>query len=92
MATSSPVLIIGAGAFGLSAALHLFRAGYSDITVLDKDDSVPPRYSAANDLNKIVRAEYEDAFYRDLTLVRTAGSGFNDVRLTLILLAILRKL
>lgn len=66
---SKPVVIVGAGAFGLSTALHLSRAGYSDIVVLDKDDSVPPRYSAANDLNKIIRAEYEDTFYRDLTLV-----------------------
>lgn len=66
---SSPVIIVGAGAFGLSTALHLSKAGYTDITVLDKDNSVPPRYSAANDLNKIIRAEYEDPFYRDLTLV-----------------------
>lgn len=66
---SSPVVIVGAGAFGLSTALHLSRAGYTDITVLDKDGSVPPQYSAANDLNKIIRAEYEDSFYRDLTLV-----------------------
>lgn len=67
---SDPILIVGGGAFGLSTALHLNTAGYKDITVLDKDDQIPPRYSAANDLNKIVRAEYEDPFYRDLTLVR----------------------
>lgn len=64
-----PILIVGGGAFGLSTALHLNTAGYTNITVIDKDDQIPPRYSAANDLNKIVRAEYEDPFYRDLTLV-----------------------
>ena len=67
---SSPI-IIGAGAFGLSTALHLTQKGYSNITVFEKDDQVPARYSAANDLNKIVRAEYEDDFYTDLTVVCT---------------------
>lgn len=66
---TDPILVIGAGAFGISTVFHLLKAGYSDITVLDKDDEVPSRFSAANDLNKIVRAEYEDPFYTDLTLV-----------------------
>lgn len=63
------VIIIGGGAFGLSTALHLSEAGYNDITILERDTQIPPRYSAANDLNKIVRAEYEDTFYTQLTLV-----------------------
>ncbi|KAM6510751.1 hypothetical protein FSOLCH5_011196 [Fusarium solani] len=65
---SEPILIIGAGAFGLSTVLHLLQAGFKDITVLDRDDEAPSRFSAANDINKIVRAEYEDDFYTDLTL------------------------
>lgn len=64
------IIIVGSGAFGLSTALHLINAGYTDISVFDKDEEVPSRYSAANDLNKIVRAEYEDQFYKDLTMVR----------------------
>lgn len=63
------VIIVGAGAFGLSTALHLLRDGYTDVTVLERGDEIPSRYSAANDINKIIRAEYEDPFYRDLTLV-----------------------
>lgn len=66
---SEPILIVGTGAFGLSTVLHLLQAGFKDITVLDRDDEVPSRFSAANDINKIVRAEYEDDFYTDLTLV-----------------------
>src|ERR1700741_1372701 len=66
---NTPIIIIGAGAFGLSTALHLVRSGYSNITVFEKDDQIPPVYSAANDLNKIVRAEYEDQFYTDLAIV-----------------------
>ena len=66
---SDSIVIVGAGAFGLSTALHLSQAGYNDITVLEKDSEHPSQWSAANDLNKIVRAEYEDDFYTDLTLV-----------------------
>ncbi len=69
LAKSDPIVIVGAGAFGLSTALRLSEAGYHDITVLEKDDAIPSRFSAANDLNKIVRAEYEDPFYTALTLV-----------------------
>ncbi|KAF5545477.1 fructosyl amino acid oxidase [Fusarium napiforme] len=65
---SEPILIVGGGAFGLSTVVHLLRAGYRDITVLDKDEEIPSRWSAANDLNKIVRAEYEDPLYQDLTV------------------------
>lgn len=63
------IIIVGAGAFGLSTALHLSQDGYSNITVLEQDDEVPSRYSAANDLNKIMRVEYEDPWYTDLTMV-----------------------
>ncbi|RFU81490.1 oxygen oxidoreductase [Trichoderma arundinaceum] len=63
-----PVIIVGAGAFGLSTAWHLCKAGYTDITVLERGSDIPSPYSAANDLNKIIRAEYEDPFYRDLAL------------------------
>ncbi|PLB50612.1 putative sarcosine oxidase [Aspergillus steynii IBT 23096] len=66
---SPPIVIVGAGAFGLSTALHLSQNVKPDeILVLEQDTQMPPRSSAANDLNKIVRAEYEDPFYTDLTL------------------------
>lgn len=66
---SDAIIIVGGGAFGLSTALHLAQKGYTNISVFEKDDHVPPRFSAANDLNKIVRAEYEDPFYTELTIV-----------------------
>ncbi|KAJ0346626.1 hypothetical protein COL154_008507 [Colletotrichum chrysophilum] len=65
---SDPIIIVGAGAFGLSTAYHLTLAGYTDISVYDKHETIPPQDSAANDINKILRAEYEDPFYTDLTL------------------------
>lgn len=66
---SPSILILGAGCFGVSTAHHLASHGYSNITVLDKDSEVPSRFSAANDLNKVIRAEYADPFYTNLALV-----------------------
>lgn len=66
---SQPVAILGAGAWGLSTALHLLNSGYTNITVFDQASQIPSPYSGAYDLNKIVRAEYEDEFYTELALV-----------------------
>ncbi|KAI3330065.1 FAD dependent oxidoreductase [Ustulina deusta] len=65
---SDPITIVGAGAFGLSTALHLAQAGYSNISVLDKGATVPSDFSAANDINKILRVEYDDDFYTNLAV------------------------
>ncbi|KAK1674024.1 FAD dependent oxidoreductase [Colletotrichum godetiae] len=62
------ILIVGGGTFGLSAAYHFTRAGYKCITILEKGKSVPSSLSAGNDVNKIIRAEYEDPFYTELAL------------------------
>ena len=64
-----PIAIVGGGAWGLSTALHLTNAGYTDITVFERAEVIPSPYSAAWDINKIVRAEYEDPFYTKLALV-----------------------
>lgn len=50
---TSTILIIGAGTWGSSTALHLARRGYKHITVLDPHP-VPSAISAGNDINKIV--------------------------------------
>ncbi|KAH7136404.1 FAD dependent oxidoreductase [Dactylonectria macrodidyma] len=73
MDKSAPIAILGGGAFGLSTALHFVEAGYTNITVFERDERIPSRYSAAADLNKIVRAEYEDSFYTDLVLEALEG-------------------
>lgn len=51
-ATSS-ILIIGAGTWGCSTALHLARRGYKCVKVLDPH-SVPSPIAAGNDVNKIM--------------------------------------
>jgi len=70
VAKNSPVIIVGGGAWGLSTALHMTESGYTNITVYERATQIPSPYSAAWDLNKIVRAEYEDPFYTKLALVR----------------------
>jgi saccharopine dehydrogenase-like NADP-dependent oxidoreductase len=86
MSSSKPlpsILILGAGCFGLATAHHLASRGYSNITVLDKDSEVPSRFSAANDLNKVIRAEYADPFYTDLALVSSIYGLFPSISISL---------
>lgn len=49
---SSSILIVGAGTWGCSTALHLARRGYENVTVLDPYP-VPSPISAGNDVNKV---------------------------------------
>lgn len=50
---SSAILVVGAGTWGASTALHLARRGYTNVTVLDAYPQ-PSAISAGNDVNKIV--------------------------------------
>lgn len=64
MATShsEPILVVGAGVFGLSIALELSQRGYTDITVIDR--MLPPvADGSSNDANRIIRPDYVDPFY-----------------------------
>ncbi|CAG7981606.1 unnamed protein product [Penicillium salamii] len=56
-----PIVIVGAGVFGLTTALHLARRGYKNVTILDREayDHTGYTSSAASaDRNKIIRASY----------------------------------
>ncbi|TPX13717.1 uncharacterized protein E0L32_005920 [Thyridium curvatum] len=68
MDANTNILILGAGTIGLSTAYHLAKAGYKNVTVLEKSACIPADLSAGNDFNKIVRAEYEEPFYTELAL------------------------
>ncbi|KAJ5820060.1 hypothetical protein N7474_005651 [Penicillium riverlandense] len=50
---SSSILVIGAGTWGCSTALHLARRGYTNVLVLDPHP-VPSPIAAGNDINKIM--------------------------------------
>ncbi|KZO90340.1 FAD dependent oxidoreductase [Calocera viscosa TUFC12733] len=60
------VVIIGAGAFGLSTAWHLLKTGRYDVTVLERSPEGLAVDAASTDLNKIVRSDYSDMFYARL--------------------------
>lgn len=48
----SKVLIVGAGCFGLSTALHLLKAGFTDITIIDRAQTLPAPDGSSNDFNR----------------------------------------
>ena len=58
----SHVLVVGAGCFGLSTAIHLLSRGYR-VTVIDRAAVLPAPDAASTDLNKVVRSSYADPFY-----------------------------
>ncbi|CCE79362.1 Piso0_001419 [Millerozyma farinosa CBS 7064] len=60
------VLIVGCGVMGLSTALELSKNGYK-VTAIDAY-APPSPWSAANDLNKIIRTEYSDMIYTKLSV------------------------
>ncbi|RMJ10374.1 hypothetical protein CDV36_009996 [Fusarium kuroshium] len=70
----SSVIIVGAGVFGLSSALHLQQRGYRNIKIFDKQDYHASEYSpfnggdsASSDSHKVIRSAYGDsAILQDL--------------------------
>ncbi|KAM5350694.1 hypothetical protein ACJ41O_007199 [Fusarium nematophilum] len=63
--TNSSVIIVGAGVFGLSTAIHLQQRGHKNITIFDKQDFHASRYSPfeggdspSSDTLKIIRSAY----------------------------------
>ncbi|KAL3490025.1 FAD dependent oxidoreductase [Aspergillus germanicus] len=70
--TAAPILIIGAGVFGLSTALELTKRGYKNITVLDRH--VPPVVDGSSvDISRIIRADYADPLYAQMALEANKG-------------------
>lgn len=75
------VIIVGAGVFGLSTAIHLAQRGYNNISVFDRHDYDKFRYSyfrgadaASADMNKIIRSAYGGvSIYQDLSLEAIDG-------------------
>lgn len=63
----NPIVIVGAGCFGLSTAYHLLKRGFKNVTVLDRAETLPAKDAASTDLNKVVRSSYPDDFYTSLT-------------------------
>jgi glycine/D-amino acid oxidase-like deaminating enzyme len=72
---SSSVLVIGAGAFGLTAACELRRRRWT-VTVLDSG-RVPREDAASTDVSKIIRMDYgADALYT--AMAESAMDGWDE--------------
>ena len=46
------IVIVGSGCFGLSSAYHLLKAGFLNVTVLDRSQQLPAVDGASNDVNR----------------------------------------
>ena len=72
MSTQSSIVVVGAGVFGLSAALELRSRGYA-VTVVDPGP-VPHPLAASNDVSRMVRMDYaDDKLYSDLAAEAIEG-------------------
>ncbi len=71
MATADAI-VIGAGIFGVSTAIHLQAEGYK--VVLIEQGEIPNPLSASDDISKAVRVEYgSDELYFNMARVSIAG-------------------
>ncbi|KZF23931.1 FAD dependent oxidoreductase [Xylona heveae TC161] len=75
----APIVIIGAGIFGLSTSIQLAQRGYTNVTVIDHQPYDVSQYSydagcdaASADINKIFRSAYgSQTVYQDMSLEAT---------------------
>ncbi|WQF88610.1 Putative FAD dependent oxidoreductase, FAD/NAD(P)-binding domain superfamily, MTOX family [Colletotrichum destructivum] len=76
---STPVLIVGAGVFGLSLAHELAaNRGYTSVTILDR--FLPPVPDGSSvDVSRIIRTEYADPLYSSLAADALQGWRTSEV-------------
>lgn len=68
----APILIVGAGVFGLTLARELCQRRYTRLTVLDRHPPPVPDGSSV-DLSRVVRSDYADALYMNMAVQAVAG-------------------
>ncbi|EFE31740.1 fructosyl amine: oxygen oxidoreductase [Trichophyton benhamiae CBS 112371] len=78
LSKDSHIVIIGAGTWGISTALHLVRRGYTNIKVLDKYP-LPSPISAGNDVNKFLELDSSPAEdYVSKAIAQATVSGWKN--------------
>ncbi len=72
------MLVVGAGVFGLAAALELRRRGHA-VTVIDQGPIPHPR-AASTDISKVIRLEYgaDEAYTAAMEDARSGWLAWND--------------
>ena len=62
------IIIVGAGAFGLSTALYLqrYHSQHIDVLLLDSQPFPSVNSASGNDTSRAIRPDYADTFYADL--------------------------
>jgi len=59
MKKDSNIVIIGAGIFGIGAAIEFKNRGYSSVSIVDSFLTVGPnKLSSSYDISKIIRSDY----------------------------------
>ncbi|KAJ6631614.1 FAD dependent oxidoreductase [Mycena sp. CBHHK59/15] len=53
-------LIVGSGCFGLSTALELLKRGWTDVTVIDRANTLPAPDGSSNDFNRKWKDTYHE--------------------------------
>ncbi|KAM0199053.1 hypothetical protein ACHAPI_003498 [Fusarium lateritium] len=72
VAKTEPIVIVGAGVFGVSTALELKKRGYQKVTVLDR--FLPPVVDGSSvDISRVIRVEYADPFYGKMAMEALDG-------------------
>ncbi|KPM36568.1 hypothetical protein AK830_g9986 [Neonectria ditissima] len=79
IAKTDPILIVGAGVFGLSTALELKKRGFQNITVLDRYQP-PVADGSSVDISRVIRVEYADELYAKMAREALQGwtTEFNN--------------
>ncbi|OBT60747.1 hypothetical protein VE03_10874 [Pseudogymnoascus sp. 23342-1-I1] len=68
----APIIIVGAGVFGLTLARELCQRDYNRVTILDRHLPPVPDGSSV-DLSRIIRSDYADAQYMKMATEAVAG-------------------
>ena len=71
------IIVVGAGCFGISSALHLLKRGYRDVTVLYRSEVLPAPEAASTDINK---SKFSEKIIRENALIHwlVVRSSYTD--------------
>jgi sarcosine oxidase/L-pipecolate oxidase len=63
LSKGSPIVIVGAGVFGLSTGIHLAQRGYTNVKVIDKQAYYESQYSYNKGCDAASAGEFREPTY-----------------------------